>query len=33
MAALWMALAVAALRASDARWPPRAGVSRRRSIS
>ena len=33
MAALWMALAVAALRASDARWPPRAGVSRRPSIS
>jgi membrane-associated phospholipid phosphatase len=33
MAALWMALAVAALRATDARWPPHAGVARRRSIS
>jgi membrane-associated phospholipid phosphatase len=33
MAALWMALAVAALRAADACWPLRAGVARRWSIS
>jgi hypothetical protein len=31
MAALWMALAVAALRATDARLPPGAGVARTRS--
>jgi membrane-associated phospholipid phosphatase len=33
MAALWMALAVAALRATDARLPPGAGVARTRSTA
>ena len=33
MAALWMALAVAALRATDARLPPGAGVARTRTTA